>query len=501
MRTFLKKKIASTETKTNQLSPLFANSTFKMSQHKKFCALLTTIIASVVLGLFIRSVQQGPLTTNNSTLQITIAPESENPASLLVEVYGLVLAIMLAVAFQSRKTIGERRLGEAFSALLIASCAMTAIFTGCLLPELFTQNNATMAGILFISGTLLLSWILTYGLAQHISYQAMRVNEEYRDQCVQMYIDFRSEHANSCFKKPVVARFINIVISFVLDFLSLSVAASFAVDILHAPPSFYAICASFAALNAIVFSLNPPFATFKWVSSHKSSRGELLVDVIVLLTAFIITTAISGLFLGMIYTDGTHKIKSFMFASSICFGLNLATQIITNILARFILIPQKEKKLKEAAANAQRNVEEQHFNNFTKLAASQFSLDSDVEHFQNLLYRCKIKNSQFPDWATTCYPIASDSNATALAASDLPLVSYSSAELHHLLKHDSPRHKQGATARINDCLLLRSLIYTNQDADEAQNRMIKMYLSLMFNDSEYLTVSIPENTRRGLLLP
>ena len=130
------------DTEPKPTFPLLAYSSLEADWRKKIWNGLSAIILSIVLGLIIIRLLALYLSAAiNSSLTDTaledeksvralvelfnspfkffesIASEHENPVSLLVELYGLVVTIMVASAFQSKETIDNQRWAKALALL------------------------------------------------------------------------------------------------------------------------------------------------------------------------------------------------------------------------------------------------------------------------------------------------------------------------------------------------------------------------------------------------
>ncbi|MBI0062997.1 hypothetical protein [Bifidobacterium apousia] len=417
----------------------------------------------------------------------------KDSANMLLALWTLIISVIIVTAFLETKTPESSSKARAFNVFVcFLSCAIS-IFTGYISPDMLQQNDFGLSLLLIIVSLNIAAFALSYGVKQVFSFRMIQENEMLRSDHLNEY---QSLAKGSLVKRhPRADAFLRITCGLILmttlaAFITYEIAALFARMNNHPVSSIKTFIIT--AVSGLVPCLFDPLFMLDIGAGGHPSRKNLKYYKVRMTCKWIyrVFTVLSSWLISI-------------FAFAIVSVLNPTTvpMYLDTLLApipigviyllpcwNWFLAPIHKSWVCNLIKDDQRNIEQIHYEAFTKIAASYLSSELSVDTHREYLMHTVIIPAEKEEWAEICHPAFRTTN-------QVPLLSLSTQELQKTLESDNLKQKNDispdATKRQRTIASLINKIDTNdQEFNCCDQEDCKIYLAAIFDDRQYLSTSI-----------
>lgn len=415
----------------------------------------------------------------------------KDSANMLLALWTLIISVILVTAFLETKTPESSSKARAFIVFVcFLSCAIS-IFTGYISPDMLQQNDFGLSLLLIIVSFNIAAFALSYGVKQIFSFHMIQENEMLRSDHLNEY---QSLAKGSLVKRhPRADAFLRITCGLILmttlaAFITYGIAALFARINNHPVASIgtFIITVTFELVPCL---LDPLFMLDIGVGGRPSRKnlkhykGRMVCKWIYRVFTVSSSWLISVLTFAVVLNPTTMPM----------FLITLSAPILIVVIYllpywNWFLAPIHKWWVSNLIKDDQRNIEQIHYEAFTKIAASYLSSELSVDTHREYLMHTVIIPAEKGEWAEICFPAFRTTNR-------IPLLSLSTQELQKTLESDNLKQKNDktpeATKRQRTITRLINKIDTNDpEFNCCDLEDCKIYLAAIFDDRQYLSTSI-----------
>ena len=417
----------------------------------------------------------------------------KDSANMLLALWTLIISVIIVTAFLETKTPESSSKARAFIVFVcFLSCAIS-IFTGYISPDMLQQIDFGLSLLLIIVSFNIAAFVLSYGVKQVFSFHMIQENEMLRSDHLNEY---QSLAKGSLVRRhPIADAFLRITCGLILmttpaAFITYGIAALFA-RINNHPLASIGTFIITVAFELVPCLLDPLFMLDIGVGGHPSRKNlehykgrmvcKWIYRVFTVLSSWLIS--IFALAIASVLNPTTVPMSSITLLAPI-----LIVVIYLLPCWNWFLAPIHKWWVSNLIKDDQRNIEQIHYEAFTKIAASYLSSELSVDTHREYLMHTVIIPAEKGEWAEICDPAFRTTN-------QVPLLSLSTQELQKTLESDNLKQKNDispdATKRQRTITRLINKIDTNDpEFNCCDQEDCKIYLAAIFDDRQYLSTSI-----------
>ena len=415
----------------------------------------------------------------------------KDSANMLLALWTLIISVIIVTAFLETKTPESSSKARAFIVFVcFLSCAIS-IFTGYISPDMLQQNDFGLSLLLIIVSFNIAAFALSYGVKQVFSFHMIQENEMLRSDHLNEY---QSLAKGSLVRRhPKADAFLRITCGLILmttpaAFITYGIAALFA-RINNHPVASIGTFIITVAFELVPCLLDPLFMLDIGVGGRPSRKnlehykGRMVCKWIYRVFTVLSSWLISVLTFAIVLNPTTMPM----------FLITLLVPILIVVIYllpcwNWFLAPIHKWWVSNLIKDDQRNIEQIHYEAFTKIAASYLSSELSVDTHREYLMHTVIIPAEKGEWAEICLPAFGTTN-------QIPLLSLSTQELQKTLESDNLKQKNDispdATKRQRTITRLINKIDTNDpEFNCCDQEDCKIYLAAIFDDRQYLSTSI-----------
>ena len=415
----------------------------------------------------------------------------KDSANMLLALWTLIISVIIVTAFLETKTPESSSKARAFIVFVcFLSCAIS-IFTGYISPDMLQQNDFGLSLLLIIVSFNIAAFALSYGIKQVFSFHMIQENEMLRSDHLNEY---QSLAKGSLVRRhPLADAFLRITCGLILmttpaAFITYGIAALFA-RINNHPVASIGTFIITVAFELVPCLLDPLFMLDIGVGGRPSRKNlEHYKGRMVCKWIYRVFTVLSSWLISVLtFAIALNPTTMPMFLITLLVPI-LIVVIYLLPCWNWFLAPIHKWWVSNLIKDDQRNIEQIHYEAFTKIAASYLSSELSVDTHREYLMHTVIIPAEKGEWAEICDPASHTTN-------QVPLLSLSTQELQKTLESDNFKQKNDispdATERQRAITRLINKIDTNDpEFNCCDQEDCKIYLAAIFDDRQYLSTSI-----------
>ena len=417
----------------------------------------------------------------------------KDSANMLLALWTLIISVIIVTAFLETKTPESSSKARAFNVFVcFLSCAIS-IFTGYISPDMLQQIDFGLSLLLIIVSFNIAAFVLSYGVKQIFSFHMIQENEMLRSDHLNEY---QSLAKGSLVRRhPIADTFLRITCGLIL-MTTLAASITYGIAALFARMNNHPVASIQTFIITVAFELvpclfDPLFMLYIGVGGSPSRKNlKHYKGRIVCKWIYRVFTVLSSWLISIF----AFAIASVLNPRTVPMSLNtlLAPILIVVIYLlpcwNWFLAPIHKWWVSNLIKDDQRNIEQIHYEAFTKIAASYLSSELSVDTHREYLMHTVIIPAEKGKWAEICHPAFHTVN-------QVPLLSLSTQELQKTLEFDNFKQNNDispeATKRQRNITRLVNKIDTNDpEFNCCDQEGCKIYLAAIFDDRQYLSTPI-----------